>query len=157
MAASAAFSVVDARNEGVERDDNAARAAADNVLWCVEKATAVEQEALTRSAAESMLLENFILVIRLVEELWYNNERQMIMTIFLTGIAMLGGTRPSCYVDFGRKEGRRVRTFLETLIFYFRNAFLYFTYFETLFYKDLSFARAVNLHVESENDDDGRQ
>ena len=54
------FSVVDARNVVVEEelvriiDDD------DTVLWWVEKAAAEEQDALTRSAAERMLLENFM-------------------------------------------------------------------------------------------------
>lgn len=58
---SADFSVVDARNvveeELVRIDDD------DTVLWWVEKAAAEEQDALTRSAAERMLLENFMVAV----------------------------------------------------------------------------------------------
>jgi len=57
------FSVVDARNvvEELVRiiDDD------DSVLWWVEKAAAEEQDALTRSAAERMLLENFMVAVGL--------------------------------------------------------------------------------------------
>ena len=50
------FSVVDARNVVEEL----VRIIDDKVLWWVEKAAAEEQDALTRSAAERMLLENFM-------------------------------------------------------------------------------------------------
>lgn len=60
---SAAFSVVDARNVEVvtEKEPLERNADDENVLWCVEKATAEEHDALRRRAAESMLLENFML------------------------------------------------------------------------------------------------
>ena len=57
------FSVVDARNVVVEEE--LVRIIDDKVLWWVEKAAAEEQDALTRSAAERMLLENFMVAVGL--------------------------------------------------------------------------------------------
>jgi len=43
----------------VEEEEEVVRI--ENVLWCVENATAEEHDALTRSAVERMLLENFMI------------------------------------------------------------------------------------------------
>ncbi len=55
---SASFSVVEERNV-VEEEEEVVRI--ESVLWCVENATAEEHDALTRSAVERMLLENFMI------------------------------------------------------------------------------------------------
>lgn len=55
------FSAVDARN--VDETDVVR---SDTDLWCVEKATAEEQEALKRSAEASMLLENFMVLMEML-------------------------------------------------------------------------------------------